>query len=140
MEHAGLETRLVEEDDALWDRQRAGQRSPDGTVVRVSGLAAELARVVRSTDEVGASLVGRAGLGLSWLTLAGADGTETVSGIEDLRRRLHPFPCVVLDAPTAVREKVDVWGEAQAALLMGRVKARFDPHRICNPGIFVGGI
>ena len=140
MKHAGLDTRLVEEDGALWDRQRAGQRSPDGTVVRVSGLAAELSRVVWSAGEVGASLVGRAGLGLSWLTLAGGDGSEVVSGIEDLRRRLHPFPCVVLDAPTAVREKVDVWGEAQAVPLMRRVKFRFDDQGICNPGIFVGGI
>ncbi|MGH9263161.1 MAG: FAD-binding oxidoreductase [Acidimicrobiales bacterium] len=140
MEHTGLETRLVEEDDALWDRQRAGQRSADGTVVRVSGLAAELPRVVRAADRVGASLVGRAGLGLSWLTLAGADSSEVVPGIEDVRRRLHPFPCVVLDAPAAVREEVDVWGEAQAVSLMRRVKARFDPQGICNPGIFVGGI
>jgi glycolate oxidase FAD binding subunit len=46
----------------------------------------------------------------------------------------------VLDAPQVVREKVDVWGEAQAVSLMRRVKDRFDPHGVCNPGIFVGGI
>ncbi len=140
MERAGMETRHVEDDEALWGRQRAGQRSADGTVVRVSGLAAELSTVVRSAEEVGASLVGRAGLGLSWLTMADSDGSEVVSSIEELRRRLHPFPCVVLDAPQAVREKVDVWGEPQALSLMRRVKYRFDPHAVCNPGIFVGGI
>ncbi|HEX2046464.1 MAG TPA: hypothetical protein VHF27_01790 [Acidimicrobiales bacterium] len=140
MEQAGLEARLVGDDDALWERQRAGQRSPDGTVVRVSGLATELPKVVRSADEVGASLAGRAGLGLSWLAIAGGEGGEAASAIEELRRRLHPFPCVVLDAPHAVREKVDVWGEAHAVSLMQRVKDRFDPHGVCNPGIFVGGI
>ena len=140
MEQAGLETRLVDDDEALWDRQRAGQRSPHGTVVRVSGLAAELPRVVRSAEDVGASLVGRAGLGLSWLTLAGGGGGEAVVGVEELRRRLQPVPCVVLDAPQMVREKVDVWGESQAVSLMRRVKDRFDPHGVCNPGIFVGGI
>ncbi len=140
MERAGLETRMVADDDALWERQRARQRSSDDPIVRVSGLAAELPRVVRSAEEVGASLVGRAGLGLAWLTLAGGDGREVVSGIEKLRRSLHPFPCVVFDAPQAVREKVDVWGEAQALSLTRRVKARFDPDGICNPGIFVGGI
>jgi glycolate oxidase FAD binding subunit len=62
-----------------------------------------------------------------------------VASIEDLRRRLQPFPCVVLDAPSDVREKVDVWGE-DALPLMRRVKARFDPHNVCNPGIFVGGM
>jgi glycolate oxidase FAD binding subunit len=140
MEEAGLEADLVEDDDHLWERQRARQRSSEGAVVRVSGLPAELPRVVRSADEIGASLVGRAGLGLSWLTLAAGDSSEVVSNIEELRRRLHPFPCVVLDAPAAVREKVDVWSEGQAEPLMRRVKARFDPARVCNPGIFVGGI
>ena len=140
MEQAGLETRLEEDDDGLWERQRAGQRSTGGTVLRVSGLASELPVVVRAAEEAGASIVGRAGLGLSWLTLGGEDGGEMVSGIDELRRRLHPFPCVVLDAPQEVREKVDVWGDAQAVPLMRRVKDRFDPHGICNPGIFVGWI
>ena len=140
MEQAGMASRLVEDDEALWERQRAGQRSPGATVVRVSGLAAELPSVVRTADEVGATLVGRAGLGLSWLTLAGSASGEAVAGIEEIRRRLQPFPCVVLDAPRDVREKVDVWAEGQAAPLMRRVKERFDPQGVCNPGIFVGGI
>jgi glycolate oxidase FAD binding subunit len=140
MEGAGLETRLVEDDEALWSRQRSAQRSPGGTVVRVSGLAAELPRVVRSAHEMGASLVGRAGIGLSWLTLGAGESDEAVSGVEEVRRRLQRFPCVVLDAPQPVREKVDVWGEGQALSLMRRVKERFDPQGVCNPGIFVGGI
>jgi glycolate oxidase FAD binding subunit len=140
MRQAGLETRLDGEDDALWDRQRQRQRAGEGTVVRVSGLASELPAVVRSAEAVGATLVGRAGLGMSWLALPGADGSEVVAGIEELRRRLHPFPCVVLDAPHAVREKIDPWGDAHALSLMRRVKERFDPFGVCNPGIFVGGI
>lgn len=140
MEEAGLEARLAGDDDDHWQRQRARQRSSDGAVVRVSGLASELPRVLRSAREVGASLVGRAGLGLSWMTLAEGDADELVSGIEGVRRRLHPFPCVVLDAPVEVREKVEVWGDDGAVPLMRRVKARFDPRGVCNPGIFVGGI
>ena len=142
MEQAGLETGLVGDDDALWQRQRAAQRSGDGTVVRVSGLPAELSRVLRAADAMGGSLVGRAGLGLSWVTVVANDAGagEAASAVEELRRRLEPFPCVVLDAPEAVREKVDVWGDARAVALMRRVKDRFDPHRICNRGIFVGGI
>ena len=38
MEQAGLEARLADDDDDLWARQRSGQRSADGAVVRVSGL------------------------------------------------------------------------------------------------------
>jgi glycolate oxidase FAD binding subunit len=141
MERAGLEARLAEDDDGIWERQRARQRSADGAVVRVSGLPSELAAVLRSADEAGASLVGRAGLGLSWITLPNSDVGELVSSIDQLRQRLHPFACVVLDAPTEVREKVDVWGgEHDAVPLMRRVKARFDPRGVCNRGIFVGGI
>ena len=140
MEQAGLEVGLAEDDDDIWDRQRGRQRSAEGAVVRVSGLMSELPRVLRSAHDLGASLVGRAGLGLSWMTLDQGDVTEVVSGIEEVRRRLHPFPCVVLDAPEEVREKVQVWGDDEAVPLMRRVKARFDPHGVCNPGIFVGGI
>jgi glycolate oxidase FAD binding subunit len=140
MGEAGLEARLVEEDDDLWQRQRARQRSSDGAVVRVSGLPAELPRVLESAHELGASVVGRAGLGLSWVALPPAETSDLVASVEELRRRLRPFPCVVLDAPAEVREKLDVWGEAEALELMRRVKERFDPHRVCNPGIFVGGI
>ncbi len=74
------------------------------------------------------------------MTLGGGDIAELVASIEEVRRRLHPFPCVVLDAPADVREKVDVWGDEGAVPLMRRVKARFDGAGVCNPGIFVGGI
>ena len=140
LEEAGLEARSTADDDALWERQQARQRSADGAVVRVSGLASELPAVLRAAQGAGASLVGRAGLGLSWVTLPDDDPGAVVSSIEALRRRLDPFACVVLDAPSQVREKVDVWGQAEAVPLMRRVKARFDPKNVCNPGLFVGGI
>ena len=140
MTMAGLDTRLVDDDDDRWARQRARQRSADGAVVRVSGLTSELPKVLRSALDAGASVVGRAGLGLSWMTLGEKDVPELVSDIEQVRRRLHPFPCVVLDAPAEVREKAEVWGDERAVPLMRRVKARFDGPGVCNPGIFVGGI
>jgi glycolate oxidase FAD binding subunit len=140
MERARLETAIEGDDDACWDRQRAGQRSARGAVVRISGLASQLERVLGAAGDVGGSVVGRAGLGLSWVALGGSDAGELVSGIEELRRRLQPFACVVQDAPPAVRERLDVWGEDAALPLMRRVKERFDPEGVCNPGIFVGGI
>ncbi|HWC11311.1 MAG TPA: FAD-linked oxidase C-terminal domain-containing protein, partial [Acidimicrobiales bacterium] len=136
----GLEARATDDDEGLWERQREGQRSADGAVLRVSGLPSELVSVLRAAVDAGASLVARAGLGLSWLNLPAQDGGALVATVEDLRRRLRPFACVVLDAPADVREKVDVWAEDGAVPLMRRVKARFDPHNVCNPGIFMGGI
>jgi hypothetical protein len=66
---AGLETELVEDDFELWARQRDSQRSADRAVVRVSGLQTELARTMRAAESLGGSLVGRASLGISWITI-----------------------------------------------------------------------
>ncbi|MCA1847030.1 MAG: hypothetical protein LC792_28330 [Actinobacteria bacterium] len=71
--------------------------------------------------------------------MSGAAGV--VTAIEELRRRLAPAPCVVLDAPAEVRAALDPWGGETGSIdLMGKVKARFDPAGICAPGLFVGGI
>jgi glycolate oxidase FAD binding subunit len=125
---AGMETEIVEDDDSLWAEQRARQRSSDRAVVRVSGLPAELARTIRAAESLGGSLVGRASLGISWVTVDPAR-------ILDLRRELAPFPCVVLDAPRDVRESLDVW-DAEPSPLAQRVKQRFDPAGVFAPGTF----
>ncbi|HEX6459964.1 MAG TPA: FAD-binding oxidoreductase [Thermoleophilaceae bacterium] len=125
---AGLEPAIVEDDEELWTEQRNGQRSSDRAVVRVSGLQAELARTIRVVESLGGSLVGRASLGISWVTL-------DPSRIGHLRRELAPFPCVVLDAPREVRASLDVW-DADPSPLAQRVKHRFDPAGVFAPGTF----
>jgi glycolate dehydrogenase FAD-binding subunit len=141
---AGLDVEIVsgDADTGLWEAQRAGQRAETGgAVVKVSALQTELAEVLRAAGELSATVVGRAGLGLSWIRLPEAPVEELVGAVEQLRRRLAPAPCVVLDAPAEVRAKVDPWGEEPPAVeLMRRVKARFDPAGVCQPGIYVGGI
>jgi glycolate oxidase FAD binding subunit len=143
IEGSGLEGTVVEGNDGeLWERQRSRQRpaSAEGATVRVSGLPAELTRVVRATERAGGSLVGRAALGLSWVELPAGPG-NLPGHVEELRRDLAPFSCTVLDAPDEVRNKVDVWGHDPSALaVMRRLKGRFDPAGVCNPGLFVGGI
>jgi glycolate oxidase FAD binding subunit len=47
---------------------------------------------------------------------------------------------VVLTAPAAVRETVDLWGPVPALDLMRAVKAQFDPDHRMAPGRFAGGI
>jgi glycolate oxidase FAD binding subunit len=131
----GVEISVVEDDDDLWARQRDAQRSEHGVTVRASVLPNELARVLSAVDRC----VGRAGLGVLYVHLTEDD---LVGAIDGTRHSLVPAPVVVLDAPPEVRGKVDVWGTADdgAVELMRRIKARFDPAGICNPGIFVGGI
>jgi glycolate oxidase FAD binding subunit len=121
---AGLDTDLVEADDELWAAQRAGQRGE--LVVRVSGVQAQLGDVLATARALGGEVVGRAALGLSWVRLPAGAGA---SAVDELRGRLAPSPCVLLDAPAEVRETVDGWGPLDAGLagLMARVKARFDP-------------
>jgi glycolate oxidase FAD binding subunit len=157
MKGCGLDAGLVEGDDAgLWEWQRSRQRSvsgpPGGTpggplggsgaIVRVSGLPAALAKVIRAAERAGGALVGRAGLGLSWIELPSVAGAEELAGrIGEVRRELAPWGCTVLDAPDEVRDRIDVWGPDPSGLaLMRRLKERFDPAGVCNPGRFVGGI
>jgi glycolate oxidase FAD binding subunit len=139
---SGVATEVRPDDEALWAAQRTRQRAVDGVVVRVSGLPLEIERVVRAADRLDASLVGRAGLGVSWVALPGAEPDDLLAAIDELRRELAPFPCVVLDAPADVRARVDVWGVHDEALvrLMRRIKERFDPRATCAPGVFAGGI
>jgi glycolate dehydrogenase FAD-binding subunit len=132
---AGLEAELVDDDAELWEAQRAGQRSASGTVVRVSALQTGLEAVLRTARRLGAAAVGRAALGISWLRLEDRSAEEAAGAVEELRRDLST--CVVLDAPAAVRERVDPWGpmDGPAREVMRRVKERFDPAGTCNPGV-----
>jgi glycolate oxidase FAD binding subunit len=139
---AGLQTSVDHEDGPLWRRQREGQRSHDGAVVRISARPAELERVLHAARDADATLVGRAGHGLSWLRLDGLDESAAVARVRSLREALAPAPVVVLDAPAGVREAVDPWGPADPGhvALLRSIKARFDPTGACAPGLFVGGI
>ncbi|HEY2600871.1 MAG TPA: FAD-binding oxidoreductase [Thermoleophilaceae bacterium] len=128
----GLEAELVADDFDLWAHQRDAQRSAERAVVRVSGLQAELAGTLRATESLDGTLVGRASLGISWITLDPAR-------IAELRAELAPFKCVVLDAPREARASLDVW-DAEPSALAQRVKQRFDPAGVFAPGTFAGGI
>jgi glycolate dehydrogenase FAD-binding subunit len=141
LRNSGIELDTIANDAELWDRQRRSQRNQTGATVKVSTVAAAAARVIGSADRIGASVVGRAGMGLFWISLDG-DDSELVAAIDELRGSLTEWHAVVLDAPESVRRKVDVWGRDDdgAVGVMKRLKRRFDPHRKCNPGLFVGTI
>jgi glycolate oxidase FAD binding subunit len=95
---AGLDAEVVDEDQALWDAQREAQRA----ATKVAALQTDLPDLVRIASRHGATLVGRAGLGLFWL----APGDAVV---DELRARYLRDP------------------DPGAAALMARVKERFDP-------------
>jgi glycolate oxidase FAD binding subunit len=118
----GLATDIVDDDEELWDEQRAAQRGP--LVVKVSGLPARIPELARAADETGGAVVGRAALGLSWVRFE----EPSVAAVERLRRE---FIARVQDRPADM--DVDPVGPVDPGVrqLMHRVKERFDPAEVC---------
>jgi len=118
----GLATEIADADEPLWEEQRAAQRGP--LVVKVSSLPTRLPALLRTADELGAGVVGRAALGLSWLRLE----EPSAEAVERLRR---DFIALVQDRPAEL--DVDPVGPIDPATreLMRRVKERFDPAGVC---------
>ena len=121
----------VEDDEALWDRQRGRQRGE--VVVKVSGRVTDLERVLRAAHARGATVAARAGLGLSWVAL------RDPGDVPGLREELAPRACLVLDGASRVDEPWPRVAPGTLAL-MERVKTRFDPAGAFKPGTFAGGI
>ena len=66
--------------------------------------------------------------------------TAAISRIRETTRHLGGST-VVEHCPLSVKGGIDVWGETSEAIeIMRRIKEKFDPARVLNPGRFVGGI
>jgi glycolate oxidase FAD binding subunit len=125
----------IVDDEALWSEQRAAQRRTDGVILKVSARVTDLPDVIRAASAQGATLVSRAGLGLSWL---GFDATADVAArVAATRSTLAPRHCLALDG--AARVENPPLADPALVALTQRVKARFDPAGIFRPGAF-GGI
>ena len=84
MREAGLEdVDAISDDDDLWSRQRAGQRSEGAVLARVAARPSALAQLVRATRSCEGRLVGRAALGLSWIEVE----PEALAALRDAARR-----------------------------------------------------
>ncbi len=128
---------VTEDDDALWATQRAAQRRDDGgVVVKVSAPPSQTGAVLAAVEALGGQVVSRPALGLAWVSLAPDD--DLGERVERLRAALAGAALTVQDGAAHVAAR---WpAPAPAALqVMQRIKARFDPARICAPGTFVGG-
>jgi glycolate oxidase FAD binding subunit len=129
---------VMTEDEQLWARQRAGQRSQSGALVRVCARPSRLVELLAAVDSCSGTLVGRAALGWSYVELE-----PELATVARFRRALAgDAVSVVVDAPAALRTGLDPWGsvDEDSLELMRRVKQQFDPAGACNPGLFVGGL
>ena len=108
----------------------------------VSGLPAAIETLRRHLGEA-MTACGSAGAGVVYV---GAPATvpqaDLAAATRAIRERLHGTggTCVVLAAPPATREGLDLWGPIAGLGLMRRIKDQFDPSSRFASGRFVGGI
>ncbi|MGN6331177.1 MAG: FAD-binding oxidoreductase [Motilibacteraceae bacterium] len=146
LELLGPSATAAEEQPAWWGRApwEAG-----GVALRLTSEIAGLAHLLRALDELsaqhqlpvsyrGSVLVGTGHAGIA----PGADPDQVARLVVDLRYRATAWggDVVVLDAPAAVKQALDVWGPVRGLELMNAVKDRFDPEHRLAPGRFAGGI
>lgn len=81
---------------------------------------------------------------LFWPQGPGDTGEEPfLKTIHGIRQIAHRFggSAVVEQCPLPVKRRIDVWGDPPDSLaVMRRIKDKFDPGGILNPGRFLGGI
>jgi glycolate oxidase FAD binding subunit len=133
-----------------------------GTVIQIGFWAAALPGVLHAVDAAGRSagldpaLAGSAAAGVLHAAVPGSAAPEAVAGfLAGLRDRLARdlvagyadgegpparASAVVVQAPAAVQDLVDMWGPAPALSLMRALKDQFDPGHLMAPGRFAGGI
>jgi len=156
---AGRAGRLTE----LLERAVPGQssdhtkRSDDqGTLLRVAFWAGRLADVLgairAAADQHGLDpAIHGSAAGLLEVVAGGEAAADAVAGfVAVLRASLGALgagsvlpataSAVVVHAPPAVREAVDMWGPVQSLELMRAVKNQFDPEHRMAPGRLPGGI
>jgi glycolate oxidase FAD binding subunit len=141
-----------------WGRGAAA--AADGTVIRITFWAAELARVLSALDAASVAagldpaIGGSAAAGVIYAAVderAAAAAVATL--VLDLRAAVAAGGAgapaggppsrgsvVVLHAPAEVRGAVDLWGPVPALGLMRAVKEQFDSGHRMAPGRFAGGI
>jgi glycolate oxidase FAD binding subunit len=111
----------------------------------ISRVPALLTAARTATDRYGVPIAvrGSAGTGVLYAGLPGGTASDAVARVvEELRAAARGAAghAVVLTAPPAVRDRVDLWGPIDGLDLMRRVKDQFDPAARFAPGRFIGGI
>ncbi|MCH1866796.1 FAD-binding oxidoreductase [Nocardioides sp. CFH 31398] len=124
-----------------WDTAATGDDR--ATALKVTFALSGLADVLATLEGSPAVLRGSAGSGVVYAALPSSTPVAEASALVDRLRATttrHGGATVVVDAPAAVKDAVDVWGPVPALALMRRVKDQFDPDHRLSPGRYVGGM
>jgi glycolate oxidase FAD binding subunit len=133
----------------------SGRGRPE-TLLRIAFWAGKLAPVLTSIREAAGqhgldpAIGGSAGAAVLDVVVGEGAVADAVAGfVADLRASLGGLnagmlpataSAVVLHAPPAIRDAVDMWGPVQSPELMRAVKNQFDPDNRMAPGRLPGGI
>jgi glycolate oxidase FAD binding subunit len=134
--------------------EHLGPLNPPGVgdeevAIKIAHPPAELTGVLDSalgaTERRGVTprITGHAGIGVTYVALSGGDDDAKTQVVEELREIWvrRGGSVVVQRAPVQVKQRLDAWGPAGDYLgLTRRVKEKFDPRGVLNPGRFLGGI
>jgi glycolate oxidase FAD binding subunit len=139
-----------EETDSSGPLQPAGSSaSGDEVAIKISAPPADLTGVLDSAlgacsrRGVTPRITGHAGIGVTYVALSGGDEEVQAQVVEELREIWvrRGGSVVVRGASPGFKKRVEVWGPLGSRLeLSRRVKEKFDPRGVLNPGRFVGGI
>lgn len=134
-------------------REEAPSSGPPGAgdevSLKIGAPPAELTGVLDSVlgacsrTDVTPLISSHAGIGVTYVSLSGGDDEAYVQVVEELREiwTRRGGSVVVRSAPPSFKERVEVWGPLGSRLeLTRRVKEKFDPRGVMNPGRFAGGI
>lgn len=136
-------------DPLSWQaREAVWQATQPALICKLSLLPSDLARYGDALARLAGPLklhwqLVANGLGVATLRLEGANEEALLAGFLRLRTDVAQLQgsLSLLGAPLDIKRRIDVWGDTgDGLLLMRRVKERFDPQRVLNPGRFVGGI
>ncbi|HEY9665390.1 MAG TPA: FAD-binding oxidoreductase [Coleofasciculaceae cyanobacterium] len=148
-QHLGLHGTLYTDADeaTLWRSlsEQIGPASQDSAIACKIGVlptaaVTTLTKLDALTSATGLGLI-HAGSGLGRLKLTGVAATP--DAIAELRRHCQAYRgfLTVLEAPTALKQQLDIWGyNGNALKIMREIKQQFDPKNILSPQRFVGGI
>lgn len=143
----GLTSTIVSdaEDAALWQqlREQMTPAAPDGTITCKIGVRpSEAVSFLQHIDQITVDWLGQihAASGLGRLVLDASIQPETLLKVRFLCQAKGGF-LSILQAPTLLKQQLDVWGYPGNALdLMRKLKQQFDPNTLLSPHRFVGGI